>query len=402
MSLCAGSDSKLGVVHAKATGAWGEFECTRDISDFTSVAFLRKVSEKTKALARLTTAAGEKGSSDTARDICGFALKMFTKEGNWNFVGNDLPVFFIRNAVKFSSLNRSHKHHPQTNVPDSTMFWDFHNNNQEGVHCLMQLFGGCDTSKIHFKPDSGIQNLDSNEAVQLAGEEPDYHIQDLYNAIERGDHPLVMDPKEAETYHWNIFDITHIWPQKGNPPRPIGRLTLNRNPVNRFQGSEQAAFSPSTMIPGIGSSADPMLQARMFSYPDAARYRCRAIVLSTSIRLTREMGQCGWMSVPPSVPSVLVQQTLPTMRVGGQSHLVFSSEATDEDFEQPRDLWEIFKNNSEDEIFAKNVAAHVGKALPQVQKVTIEMFSRADKEVEEAIQKALEVLDSKRWRGHRA
>jgi catalase len=221
-------------------------------------------------------------------------------------VGNDLPVFFIRDPVKFPSLNRTHKKHPQTAVPDSTMFWDFHNNNAEGTHCLMHLFGqrGVPASlrnivgygvhtfkfgkpedgtfkyvKIHFKPDAGVRNFEEDEAVRLAGEDPDYHVRDLYNAIERGDFPTwtmylqIMDPKEAESYRWNIFDDTKIWPHKDYPLVPVGKLTLNKNPENHFADIEQAAFSPSNMVPGIGPSADIMLQARMFSYPDAARYR---------------------------------------------------------------------------------------------------------------------------------
>jgi catalase len=294
------------VVHAKAAGAWGEFECTHDVSDFTTANFLSEVGKKTKVLARISTVAGERGSSDTLRDIRGFALKMFTEEGNWDFVGNDLPVFFIRDPVKFPSLNRSHKRHPQTDVPDATMFWDFHNNNQEGVHSLMQLFGGRGIPKslrnvngygnhtfkfgnpkdgtfkyckIQFKPDDGITTLTQEEGIKLAGTEPDYHVKDMYNAIERGDYPSwtmylqVMDPKDAETYRWNIFDITRVWPHADYPLRPVGKLTLNRNPDNHFQDIEQAAFSPSNMVPGIAASADIMLQARMFSYPDAARYR---------------------------------------------------------------------------------------------------------------------------------
>jgi catalase len=293
-------------VHAKAAGAWGEFEVTHDITDITSAAFLSEVGKKTKVLARLSTVAGEKGSSDTVRDIRGWAVKFYTDEGNYDIVGNDLPVFFIRDPVKFPSLNRSHKKHPQTNVPDSSMFWDFHNNNQEGIHCLMQLFGqrGVPASlrhingygvhtfkfgrpedgtfkyvKIHFKPDAGNQTLEAAEAVRLAGVEPDYHVKDMYNAIEKGDFPTwtmylqIMDPKEAETYRWNIFDATMIWPHKDYPLVPVGKLTLNKNPANHFQDIELAAFSPSTMVPGIGPSADIMLQARMFSYPDAARYR---------------------------------------------------------------------------------------------------------------------------------
>lgn len=186
------------------------------------------------------------------------------------------------------------------------MFWDFHNNNQEGAHALMQLFSDRGTPaslcnincfsnhtykfgkpedgtfkyvKIHFKPESGIKNLSDKEATRLAGDQPDYHRKDLYDSIERGDYPTwtmmlqVMDPKDAETYKWNIFDITKVWPHKDYPLIPVGKLKLNRNPENYFEDIEQAAFSPSTMIPGIGPSEDIMLQARMFSYPDAARYR---------------------------------------------------------------------------------------------------------------------------------
>lgn len=203
-------------VHAKAAGAWGEFECTHDVSDLTTAAFLSEVGKKTKVLARLSLVTGESGSADTARDVRGFALKLFTEEGNWDFVGNDVPVFFIRDPAKFPSLNRSHKRHPRTHAPDATMFWDFHSRNQEGVHCLMQLFGarGVPASlrrmsgygnhtykfgrpedgsfkyvKIHFKPDAGVQTLSQAEATRLAGTEPDFHIKDLYNAIERGDFP---------------------------------------------------------------------------------------------------------------------------------------------------------------------------------------------------------------------
>ncbi|KAH7626030.1 catalase-like domain-containing protein [Sordaria sp. MPI-SDFR-AT-0083] len=393
------------VVHAKAAGAWGEFECTEDVSDFTSVNFLNK-----------------KGSSDTVRDIRGFALKFFTEEGNWDFVGNDLPVFFIRDPVKFPSLNRSHKRHPQTNVPDSTMFWDFHNNNQEGVHCLMQLFGGHGIPvslrnvngfgnhtykfgksedgtfkyvKIHFKPQDGIKNLESDEALRLAGEEPDYHIKDMYNTIELGDYPVwtmyfqVMDPKDAETYRYNIFDITQTWPQRDYPLRPIGKLTLNKNPENHFQDVEQAAFSPSTMVPGIGPSADPMLQARMFSYPDAAHYRVgpnyQQLPCNRALHVYSPYQRDGPMRVdgnyggdPDYVWSSFRSMRLGPMRLGPP--------------DVAHDEW-AGKETGEDKRFAKNVAAHVGKALPEVQKKTVEMFSRVDKEVGEAIQRELDELE---------
>ncbi|EGO60017.1 hypothetical protein NEUTE1DRAFT_145886 [Neurospora tetrasperma FGSC 2508] len=431
------------VVHAKAAGAWGEFECTEDVSDFTSVDFLNKVGKKTKVLARISTVAGEKGSADTVRDIRGFAVKFFTEEGNWDFVGNDLPVFFIRDPVKFPSLNRSHKRHPQTNVPDSTMFWDFHSNNQEGVHCLMQLFGGRGIPaslrnvnafgnhtykfgkpedgtfkyvKIHLKPDAGIKNLESDEALRLAGEEPDYHIKDMYNAIERGDYPTwtmyfqIMDPKDAETYRYNIFDITQTWSHRDYPLRPIGKLRLNKNPENHFQDIEQAAFSPSTMVPGIGPSADPMLQARMFSYPDAARYRVgpnyQQLPCNRALHVYSPYQRDGPMRVDGNYGGDpdYVRSSFRPMRFGPPdvAHdewagkvALFTSEVTDLDFEQPRDLWKVFKETGEDKRFAKNVAAHVGKALPEVQKKTIEMFSKVDQEVGEAIQRELDELEKK-------
>lgn len=398
--------------------------------------------------------AGERGSSDTLRDIRGFALKFKTEEGNWDFVGNDLPVFFIRDPAKFPSLNRSHKRHPQTAVADASMFWDFHNHNQEGAHCLMQLFGprGVPASlrnvnafgnhtfkfgkpedgtfkyvKIHFKPDAGIKNLTDDEAVRLAGSEPDYHVKDLYNAIERGDFPSwtmmlqVMDPKEAESFRFNIFDITKTWPQSEYPLVPVGKLTLNRNPDNYFQDVEQAAFSPSTMVPGIAPSADIMLHARMFSYPDAARYRVgpnyqqlpcnRAINVYSpyqrdgAMRLDGNYGSdpdYGEFFCFPFFSTLLA--TTPTCHrafkraeVRANRHPIvrssfrkirsgpadvahdewvgkvqaYSSDVTEEDWEQPRILWKLFKKNGEDEAFIHNLSGHVNKAVPEVQKQTI-------------------------------
>ncbi|KAG7406197.1 Peroxisomal catalase [Fusarium oxysporum f. sp. rapae] len=271
------------VVHAKAAGAWGYFECTHDITDWCSAAPFRRIGKQTQVLASLSTVAGEKGSSDTLRDIRGFALKMKTEEGNWDFVRNDLPIFFIRDPAKTftittkKALTVSCSGSDLGGVPQSLK-----NVNGFGNHTFK--FGKPEDGsfkyvKIHFKPDAGIKNLSQEDAVRLAGEEPDYHVKDMYNSIERGGHPAwtmylqVMDPKEAETYKWNIFDITKIWPHKDYPLIPVGKLVLNKNPENHFHDIEQAAFSPSTLIPGIAPSADIMLHARMFSYSDAAGYR---------------------------------------------------------------------------------------------------------------------------------
>ncbi|KAK5205223.1 catalase A [Exophiala xenobiotica] len=432
------------VVHAKAAGAWGEFECTHDVTDWCSAAFLSKVGKKTEVLARLSTVAGEKGSSDTARDIRGFALKFKTEEGNWDFVGNDLPVFFIRDPIKFPSMNRSHKRHPQTGVADASMFWDFHNNNQEGVHCLMQLFGGRGVPaslrnvngfgnhtykfgkpeedgsfkyvKIHFKPDAGIQTLSQEDAVRLAGEEPDYHIKDMFNAIEQGNFPTwtmslqVMDPKDAETYRWNIFDITKVWPHEDYPLIPVGKLTLNRNPENHFQEIEQAAFSPSNLVPGIGPSADIMLHARMFSYPDAARYRVGAnyqqLPPNRALRVYSPYQRDGPMRLDGNYGSDpdYVRSSFRKIRSGPADVAhdewvgrvqAYSSDVTEEDFEQPRTLWKLFKDKGEDKEFLHNLSDHVGKALKEVQKGTIEMWRRVDEEIAQRLADALQEKNQK-------
>ncbi|KAF2681801.1 heme-dependent catalase [Lentithecium fluviatile CBS 122367] len=393
------------VVHAKAAGAWGEFECTRDITDITSANIFSEVGKKTKVLMRISTTGGEKGFPDTVRDIRRWAMKFFTEEGNYDIVGNDLP----------------------TNVADASMFWDFHNNNQEGVHCLMQLFGqrgvpeslrningfGVHTFKfgkpedgsfkyvkLHFKPDAGIKNLTKEEAVRLAGEEPDYHI---------------MDPKEAESYRWNIFDATKIWPHKDYPLVPVGKLTLNKNPDNYFQEIEQAAFSPSTMIPGIGPSADIMLQARMFSYPDAARTinNYRVTGQGMCIRRINAMGRCAWMEIMEAIPitvrnqlyglggevdRALVRSSFRKIRSGpgdiADDEWVgkvspYTSEVEEDDWVQARDYWQILKKSGDDELFIGNLSSHLSKALPQVQEETTKMFAKAKEEIGERLTKAL-------------
>jgi catalase len=305
-------------VHAKAAGAWGEFEVTHDNSDLTDAKFLTGIGTKTKVLQRISTVAGEKGSSDTVRDVRGWAMRFFTEDGNQDFVFNDLPVFFIRDPIKFPSMNRSHKRHPQTNVPDPSMFWDFHVNNPEGIHALMHLFGqrGIPASlrhinafsvhtytlskevcllsngliwadmvhqdgsyryvKWHWKPDAGIETLDSATALRLAGEEPDYHVKDLFNAIQKGDYPTwtlyvqVIEPKDVKDWHLRQHVHLAAWEvpasttgttdseqeRKSAYANYINTANNSSQPSNYFQDIEQAAFSPSAMVPGVGPSAD--------------------------------------------------------------------------------------------------------------------------------------------------
>ncbi|KAE8443850.1 hypothetical protein EG329_001259 [Mollisiaceae sp. DMI_Dod_QoI] len=431
-------ERQVSIVHAKAAGALGEFEVTHDITDITSAAFLSEVGKKTPFLVRISTVGPERGSADTVRDVRGWAMKLFTEEGNQDWVFNDIPVFFVRDPIKFPSVNRSHKRHPQTNLPDSTMFWDFHNNNQEGIHALMCLFSDRGTPaslrnidafsghtykftkkdgsfhyvKIHFKTNQGIKNFTEAEATKIAGENPDHNVQDLFENIEKGNFPSwtayvqVMTPEQAETYRWNIFDMTKVWPHKDHPLRPFGKLTFNRNPRNYFADIEQAAFSPSTMVPGIEPSADPMLQARMFSYPDAARYRLGVNYqqLPTNCPISpvySPMQRDGFANFrgnygpdPNYVNSSLRSMTY---AAGNASHdewsgkaAAYSSEITDDDFAQATALWNVLGTQpGQQENLVSNVAGHLRSAIPQVQEKTIEMFSRVDAELGSRIGKAL-------------
>ncbi|KAI9727069.1 MAG: hypothetical protein M1834_008537 [Cirrosporium novae-zelandiae] len=434
------------VVHAKAAGAFGEFEVTHDISSLTSAAFLNGIGKKSKVLLRISTVGPERGSADSVRDVRGWGMKIYTEEGNQDFVFNDIPIFFVRDPVKFPSVNRSHKRNPRSNLSDSTMFWDFHNNNQEGIHALMVLFSdrGVPTSvrnlnsygnhtykltkddgtfsyvKFHFKTNQGIKTLAQDEAVKLAGEHPDHHTEDLFTAIERGDYPSwtlyiqVMSPSEAESYRWNIFDVTKVWPHVDFPLVPVGKLTLNKNPENYFADIEQASFSPSTMVPGIAPSADPLLQARMFAYPDAARYRlgvnyqqlpCNAAVSPVYCPYQRD----GLMTLKSNYggdPNYVRSTRRPVTFKGnigakGQSQhdrwvgevCIFTSEVTDADFEQPRMFWEVLgKQNGQQDNFIYNISCHLKGAIPEGRKETYKMFTRVNPGLGKRIQDATEAL----------
>ncbi|KAN0096527.1 catalase [Hyaloscypha variabilis] len=426
------------VVHAQAAGARGFFEVTHDISDLTSAAFLSKVGTKTPALARISTVGGERGSSDTVRDVRGWAIKLFTTEGNQDWVFNHIPVFFVRDPIKFPSLNRSHKRHPQTNLPDSTMFWDFHNNNQEGIHALMHLFSDRGTPsslrgtnafsghtykftkedgsfvyvKIILKTDQGIKTFSSEESTKMSGVNPNHNLQDLLEAISKRDFPSwtvyvqAMTAEQAEKYRWNIFDMTKVWPHADFPLRQFGKLTLDKIPQNYFAEIEQAAFSPSNMVPGIEPSADPMLQARMFSYPDAARYRLGANYqqLPTNAALSpvyspfQRDGFANFKGNYGPDPNY-VGSTLRTLRYkGGQtSHdewvgkiADYSSEIVDDDFAQATALWEVFgKHPGQQKAFVSNVAENLKPALPEVQKETIKMFARVSADLARLLEEAV-------------
>ncbi len=295
------------VVHAKGSGAFGELVITEDISRFTKADFLQP-GRRTPMLARFSTVAGEQGSPDTWRDPRGFSLKFYTDEGNYDLVGNNTPVFFLRDPMKFQDFIRSQKRMPDSGLRNHNMQWDFWTLSPETAHQVTWLMGdrgipkslrhmdgfGSHTFqwinadgerfwvKYHFKTDQGIDFLTQADADQLAGSAPDHHRQDLFGSIANGDFPSwtlyiqVMPYADAETYRYNPFDLTKVWSQKDYPRIKVGTMTLNRNPENFFAQIEQAAFEPSNMVPGIGASPDKMLLGRLFSYPDAHRYRIGA------------------------------------------------------------------------------------------------------------------------------
>ncbi|KUO21854.1 catalase [Streptomyces dysideae] len=292
------------VVHAKGAGAYGTFEVTNDVSQFTK-AIVFQPGKRTDMLARFSTVAGEQGSPDTWRDPRGFALKFYTEVGNYDLVCNNTPIFFVRDTIKFQDFIRSQKRRPDNGLRDNDMQWDFWTLSPESAHMVTWLMGdrgipktyrnmngyGSHTYmwnnvdgerfwiKYHFKTDQGIDFLTQEEADHLAGVDPDVHRRDLYEAIERGEHPSwtlyvqIMPFEDAADYRFNPFDLTKVWPHGDYPLIEVGRMTLNQNPDNYFIHIEQAAFEPSNLIPGVSVSPDKMLLGRIFSYPDTHRYR---------------------------------------------------------------------------------------------------------------------------------
>ncbi|MER7682691.1 catalase [Streptomyces sp. NPDC096934] len=292
------------VVHAKGSGAYGFFEVTNDVSQFTK-ADLFQPGKRTEMLARFSTVAGEQGSPDTWRDPRGFALKFYTEHGNYDMVGNNTPVFFVRDTIKFQDFIRSQKRSPVTGLRDNDMQWDFWTLSPESAHQVTWLMGDRGIPKTyrhmngysshtymwinaagerfwvkyHFKTDQGIEFLTQSEADELAGTDADKHRRDLFESISSGNAPTwslkvqIMPFEDAADYRFNPFDLTKVWPHADYPLIDVGRMTLDRNPEDYFIHIEQAAFEPSNLVPGIGPSPDKMLLGRLFSYPDTHRYR---------------------------------------------------------------------------------------------------------------------------------
>src|SRR5437879_517411 len=292
-------------VHAKGSAAYGTLTVTNDISKYTRAAALSKVGKKTEAFLRFSTVAGERGAADAERDVRGFALRFYTEEGNWDVVGNNTPVFFVRDPLKFPDFIHTQKRHPKTNLRSPTAMWDFWSLSPESLHQVTVLmsdrglpqsyrnvdgFGSHTYSfinasgerhwvKFHFKTMQGIKNWTNAEADGKIAGDRETHQRDLYDAIARGEFPKwkfcvqVMPESDVGKHWYNPFDLTKIWPHKDYPLIEVGILELNRNPENYFAEVEQAALSPANIVPGVSHSPDKMLQARIFSYADAHRHR---------------------------------------------------------------------------------------------------------------------------------
>lgn len=292
-------------MHAKGSGAHGVFTVTHDITRYTRAKLFSQVGKKTDVFVRFSTVAGERGAADAERDIRGFAIKFYTEEGNWDLVGNNTPVFFLRDPLKFPDLNHAVKRDPRTNLRSARNNWDFWTSLPEALHQItitmsdrgipasyrhMNGYGSHTFSlvsakgerfwvKFHLKTQQGIKNLSDQEAEAAIGKCRESHQRDLFDSIERGDFPRwtmkiqVVPEADAARFPFNPFDLTKVWPHKDYPLFEVGVLELNRNPENYFAEVEQAAFNPANIVPGIGFSPDKMLQGRLFSYGDAQRYR---------------------------------------------------------------------------------------------------------------------------------
>ncbi len=292
-------------MHAKGSGAYGTFTVTHDIARYTRAKIFSQVGKKTELFARFTTVAGERGAADAERDIRGFAVKFYTEEGNWDMVGNNTPVFFLRDPLKFPDLNHAVKRDPRTNMRSPKNNWDFWTSLPEALHQVtivmsdrgipasyrhMHGFGSHTFSlinaknercwvKFHFHSQQGIRNLTDAEAAMIIGKDRESHQRDLFESLDKGDFPKwtlkvqIMPEADAGNVPYNPFDLTKIWPHKDYPLIDVGIMELNRNPENFFAEVEQSAFNPANIVPGIGFSPDKMLQGRLFSYGDAQRYR---------------------------------------------------------------------------------------------------------------------------------
>ncbi|VVE75000.1 catalase [Pandoraea captiosa] len=413
-------------VHAKGSGAFGKLTITHDITKYTRARVFESVGKETPVFLRFSTVAGERGAADAERDVRGFALKFYTDEGNWDLVGNNTPVFFIRDALKFPDFIHTQKRDPKTNMRNPTAAWDFWSRSPESLHQVTILmsdrgipknyrqqhgFGSHTFSfinaanerfwvKFHFKSMQGVENITNAEAAQLVGDDRESHQRDLFEAIEAGNFPRwrmqvqVMPEADAATYRFNPFDITKVWPHGDYPLIDVGVLELNRNPENYFAEVEQAAFNPGNVVPGIGFSPDRLLQGRLFSYGDTQRYRLgvnhSAIPVNApkcpfhnsfhrdgAMRVDGNLG--GTPNYEPNRYGAFAEQPEyrdPQQAVGAVADR-FDHRDDDDYYSQPRALFRLFDDGQKARLFG-NIAASMQGVPDDVAERQIGHFAKID------------------------
>lgn len=426
-------------MHAKGSGAFGTFTVTHDITRFTRAKIFSQVGKKTDMFARFSTVAGERGAADAERDIRGFALKFYTEEGNWDMVGNNTPVFYLRDPLKFPDLNHVVKRDPRTNLRNMAYKWDFFSHLPESLHQLtidvsdrglpqsfrhMHGFGSHTYSfingnnerfwvKFHFRCQQGIANLMDDEAEQLIGKDRESSQRDLFNAIEKGDYPRwnlqiqVMPETDAAKVPYNPFDLTKVWPHADYPLMDVGYFELNRNPENYFSDVEQAAFSPANVVPGIGFSPDKMLQGRLFSYGDAHRYRLGVNHHQIPVNKPRcpfhNYHRDGAMRIDgnsgnaetyePNSAGLFQEQpdfSEPPLSVDGAADHWNHREDTDY-FSQPRALYELLSDAEHQRMFAR-IAGELVQAAEETQARQIALFKQVHPEYGAGVEAAIAKL----------
>jgi len=426
------------VVHAKGSGAFGTLTITRDITAYTKAAVFSQVGKKTDMLLRFSTVAGERGAADAERDVRGWALKFYTDEGNWDLVGNNTPVFFVRDPLKFPDFIHTQKRHPRTNMRSAIAMWDFWSLSPESLHQVTILmsdrglplsyrhtngYGSHTYSfinannerfwvKFHFKTRQGIKTMTNAEGEQVIAKDRESSQRDLYESIEKGDFPQwnvqiqVMAEEAAEKCAFNPFDLTKVWPHADYPVIDIGILELNRNPSNYFQEIEQAAFSPSNIVPGISFSPDKMLQARIFSYADAHRYRVGTWYEALPVNRPKSAvstyhmdGPMNFMD-PKASDAYYEPNTMggpvesdrfiePPLKISGDADRWNHRDGND-DYTQPGDLFRLMNDSQKEQLFS-----NIAEAMNGVPEVIVHRqlghFHKADPAYAAGVARALKI-----------
>lgn len=428
-------------MHAKGSGAYGSFTVTNDITKYTRAKIFSEVGKKTELFVRFSTVAGERGAADAERDIRGFAVKFYTEEGNWDLVGNNTPVFFLRDPLKFPDLNHAVKRDPKTNLRSAENNWDFWTLLPEALHQVtivmsdrgipasyrhMHGFGSHTFSfinaqnerfwvKFHLKTQQGIKNLTDAEAGEAVGKCRETHQRDLYDAIDNKDFPRwtlavqIMPEKDAEKVPYHPFDLSKVWPHKDYPLIEVGVMELNRNPENYFAEVEQAAFNPANVVPGISFSPDKMLQGRLFSYGDAQRYRLGVnhahIPVNTpkcpfhsyhrdgAMRTDGNFG--ATIGYEPNSKEEWQEQpdfSEPPLAINGAADHWNFREDDDDYFTQPGNLFRLMTPAQQDALF-QNTARSISGASVEIQKRHIANCNKADPNYGAGVAEAIAMLN---------